>query len=154
MTTFTPATGVSVLHAAQLLAAHLADRRLPLSASLDVLARQASNSKATVQLRTATVAEVATDLLAWADTLSVVTVAAWRSPDGEWVHLSIASTLSGPEGTVELDVFGGAEYDPGWFADLEPGERQTVSLGNLRTWATSIVATTGSSVLGERGVEG
>jgi hypothetical protein len=75
--------------------------------------------------------------LAWVDSLPAVTVEAWRVPAGDRVQLSIASTLSDPVGTVELDVFGAVAYEPARIADLKPGNRRTVSLGQLRTWAIS-----------------
>jgi len=84
---------------------------------------------------------VAADLLAWADTLTTVTVQAWRPPSGDRVHLSIASTLTGPAGAVELDVYGGTDDNPALFADLAPGDYRTVSLGHLRTWAASTADT-------------
>jgi hypothetical protein len=51
------------------------------------------------------------------------------------VHLSIASTLTGPTGTIELDVFGAVDYDPARFVNVAAGDRRTVSLGQLRGWA-------------------
>ncbi len=135
-TTTTPTTGVSLLHATHSLAAHLDDHQLPAPASLHVLSGPAGHAKLTVQLQSTTMAALATDLLAWAGTLTVVTADAWRPAESQWVHLSLLSTLTGPAGIAELDVFGAAE-DPGWFADLQPGERRTVSLAQLRTWADS-----------------
>ncbi|MBV9445191.1 MAG: hypothetical protein JO345_04760 [Streptosporangiaceae bacterium] len=130
-------SGASFLHAAHLLAAHLAEHPLPPSASLELRTRRPADSKLTVQLRGTTRAEIAAGLLSWASTLSVVTAGAWRPPEGRWVHLSLASSLTGPGATAELDVFGGADDHHGWFADLEPGQRRTVSLDQLRTWAAS-----------------
>ena len=134
MTTTTPTTGVTFAQAAAMLAAHLADHTLPEPASLRVNTTGV-HSEVMVQLRSTTVPTVVTDLLAWAHTLTTVTVQAWRVPDGDRVHLSIASTLTGPSGTVELDVFGAVDYDPARFAELEAGDRRTVSLGQLRAWA-------------------
>jgi hypothetical protein len=88
-----------------------------------------------------TVPEVASEVLAWADTLTTVTVQAWRTPTGDRVYLSMTSTLCGPAGTVELTVFGGAEHDPALIGDLAPGEYRAVTLGELRTWATRRLAT-------------
>jgi hypothetical protein len=121
-----PTAGVTFVQAAELLAAHLAGHQLPEPSSLTV-----------AQVHSATVASVAAQLLAWADTLTTVTAQAWRPPDGDRVHLSIASTLTGPADTVELDVYGGADADPALFSDLAPGEHRTVPLGHLRTWAAS-----------------
>jgi hypothetical protein len=134
MTTPTPASGVTLVQAATMLAAHLADHALPEPASLRVSSR-GLHSEVMAQLGSTTVPTVATDLLAWADTLRTVTVEAWRVPAGDRVQLSIASMLTGPAGTIELDVFGAVEYDAAEFADLKPGDHQTVSLGQLRTWA-------------------
>ena len=72
---------------------------------------------------------VAVELLAWAETLTTVTVGAWRPPAGDRVHLSLASTLTGPVGTVNLDVYGGADHNPALIADLEPGQRVAVIPG-------------------------
>lgn len=142
----TSTTGVPFVHAAELLAAHLADHGLPEPASLAVTTRR-GHSEVTAQLCSNTVPGVVADLLLWAESLTTVTVTAWRPPPGDRVHLSIASTLAGPASTVELDVFGGADYDPVLFADLEPGERRTVSLGDLLAWAGSASTTTGAAVL-------
>ncbi|MGB7798590.1 MAG: hypothetical protein WBL53_20385 [Pseudonocardiaceae bacterium] len=130
----TSTSGVTFVAAAQLLAAYLTDHGLPQPASLTVTSSD-RRSEVTVQLDSLTVALVAVELLAWADTLTTVTVSAWRPPAGDRVHLSLASTLTDPTGTVSLDVYGGADHDPALIADLEPGQRVAVSLGQLRTWA-------------------
>jgi hypothetical protein len=36
---------------------------------------------------------------------------------------------------VELTIFGGTDHDPARLGNLAPGERRTVTLGELRTWA-------------------
>jgi hypothetical protein len=133
--TTTSTTGVTFVHAAHLLAAHLADH-LPEPASLQVTTR-AGHSQVRAQVHSLTVPRVASELLAWATTLTTVTVEVWRPPHGASVQLSIASTLTGPAGVVELDVYGGATDDPVLFADLAPGEHRDVSLGQLRTWAAT-----------------
>jgi hypothetical protein len=74
-------------------------------------------------------------LLAWANTVAAVTAQAWRVPAGDRVHLSIASTLTSPAGSIELDVFGAVDYEPMRFADLTAGDRCTVPLDQLRAWA-------------------
>ena len=81
-------------------------------------------------------------MLAWAETLTTVTVQAWRPPAGDRVHLSMASALGGPAGIVELAVFGGADHDPALVGDLAPGEYRAVTLGELRTWAASLTSPT------------
>ena len=126
----------------ELLAAHLADHVLPQPASLAVATRD-RRLEVTVQLDSLTMPMVAVELLAWADTLTTVTIGAWRPPAGDRVHLSIASTLTGPTGTVSLDVYGGADHNPALIADLEPGQRVALSLGQLRTWADSASNTGG-----------
>jgi hypothetical protein len=125
---------VTFVQAAQLLAGHLAGHQLPQPASLLVMTR-AGRSQLQAQVHSNTVSKVAADQLAWADTLTTVTVQAWRSPSGDRVHLSITSTLTGPAGTVELDVYGGADDNPLLVSDLAPGDHRRVSLGHLRSWA-------------------
>jgi hypothetical protein len=138
----TSTTGVTFVQAAQLLAAHLADHVLPQPASLAVATRD-GRSEVTAQLHSLTVPMVAVELLAWTDTLTTVTVGAWRPPAGDRVHLSIASTLTGPTGAVSLDVYGSADHDPALIAELAPGQRVALSLGQLRVWAASASNTGG-----------
>ncbi|MBV8995217.1 MAG: hypothetical protein JO287_16305 [Pseudonocardiales bacterium] len=137
--TTTPATGVIFVQAATMLAIHLADHALPEPASLRVNT-SGLHSDVMAQLRSTAVPTVARDLLAWADTVPTVTVQAWRVLAGDRVHLSIASTLTGPTGAVELDVFGAVDYDPARFADLTAGDRCKVPLRQLRAWAALDVA--------------
>ncbi len=135
------------MQAADLLATHLADHAVPEPMFLTVTTRW-GHSEVAVQLRPDAVPHLAAALLAWIDTLPAITVTAWRPPEGERVHLSLASTLTGPAGAVALTVYGGAkDHDPVRFADLTPGQRRTVSLAELRTWATDDPTTTGSPVL-------
>jgi hypothetical protein len=131
----TSGTGVSLVQAATMLATHLAEHTLPEPAYLRVNTRH-GHSEVAAQLHATTLGTVATDLLAWATTLPTVTSEAWRVRTGDRVHLSITSTLTGPAGAIELDVFGAVDYDPARFADLAAGDRRTVSLGQLRSWAT------------------
>jgi hypothetical protein len=130
-------TGMALVLAAARLAAHLAEHSLPEPVSLEVETRNML-SELTVQLRSTTLPTLAGELLAWAGTLTTVTVTAWRVPHGKRVHLSLVSTLSGPPPTIELDVFGGVNHDPEYFADLEPGEHRVIPLAQLRTWASSV----------------
>lgn len=125
-------TGLTIVNAAQLMTAHLAHHQLPELASLTM-----RRSEITAQVQTHTVPKVAAELLAWADTLSTATSTAWRTLDGQSVHLSITSTLTGPIDAVALEVYGGTGDDPVHFADLQPGEHRDVSLGQLRIWAAS-----------------
>jgi len=129
-------TGMALVQAATRLAAHLAEHSLPKPVSLAVDTSNA-HSEVTAQLRSTSLPAVAGELLAWAKTLTTVTVTAWRVPHGERVHLSLASTLSGPPPTLELEVFGGVAHDPEHFADLEPGEHRVIPLAQLHTWAVS-----------------
>jgi hypothetical protein len=132
----TPTIGATFGQAARLLAAHLANHALPEPASLEVISKT-QQSRITAQVYPLTLPEVAAELLAWADTLATVTVQAWRPPSGDRVHLSMTSTLSGPTGTVELTVFGGTDHDPAAVGELAPGEHRVMTLGELRTWATT-----------------
>jgi hypothetical protein len=139
--TTTPTTAMTLLHTTAMLAAHLAHHAVPEPASLTVTTRN-DHSEITTQLRSHTVPAVAADLLAWADTLSVVTAKAWRPPAGDRVHLSLTSTLTSPASTAKLRVFGGADDGHTRFADLQAGDHQTVSLGQLHTWAANLPETT------------
>jgi hypothetical protein len=132
----TPGIGATFVQAAHLLATHLADHALPEPFSLEVISR-ARQASLTVQVQSMAVPGIASEVLGWADTLTTVTVQAWRPPTGDRVHLSMASTLSGPAGTVELTVFSGADHDPVLIGDLAPGEYRGVTLGELRTWAAA-----------------
>ena len=132
--TTTSTTGVTLVQAATMLAAHLANHTLPEPAYLRVNTRH-GHSEVAAQLHATTVPTVARDLLAWATTLPVVTGEAWRVRTGDRVHLSIASSRTDPAGAIELDVFGAVDYDPTRFADLAAGDRRAVSLGQLSSWA-------------------
>ncbi|MGH3710050.1 MAG: hypothetical protein ACRDRQ_18515 [Pseudonocardiaceae bacterium] len=130
----TPTFAATFVQAAHLLATHLTEHGLPQPASLEVIST-AHRTRLTAQVHFLNVPRIAAELLTWADTLTTVTVQAMRPPSGDRVHLSIASVLSGPAGTVELTIFGGADHDPTLLGDLAPGERRTVTLGELRIWA-------------------
>jgi hypothetical protein len=131
----TPTIGATFVQAARLLAAHLTDHALPEPASLEVISK-AQQSRVTAQVSSRTVPSIAAELLAWADTLTTVTVQAWRPPTGHRVHLSMVSILSGAADPVELTVFGGTDHDPAAVGELAPGEHRVVTLDELRTWAT------------------
>ncbi|MDQ3764580.1 MAG: hypothetical protein M3460_24405 [Actinomycetota bacterium] len=131
----TTPTGMTFVQAAELLAAHLGDHAVPEPMFLTVTTRW-GHSEVAAQLRPDTVPTLATDLLAWIDTLTAITATAWRPPESDRVHLSLASTLTSPAGAVALTVYGGAkDHDPVRFADLTAGQRRSVSLAELRTWA-------------------
>jgi hypothetical protein len=142
----TPTIGATFGQAARLLAEHLANHALPEPASLEVISK-AQQSRITTQVYPLTLPKVAAELLAWADILTTVTVQAWRPPTGHRVHLSLASTLSGAVGPVELTVFGGTDHDPAAVGELAPGEHRVVTLDELRTWATT---TSGADLEGPR----
>ena len=147
MTITNPATGMTFVQAAELLAAHLTDHALPEPVFLTVTTRW-GHSEVAAQLRPDTVPGVAGELLAWIDTLPAATTSAWRPPESDHVHLSLTSTLTGPMDAVTLTVYGGAkDHNPVRFADLTPGQRRSVSLAELRTWAAGEPTTSDSPVL-------
>jgi hypothetical protein len=82
----TTTTGVTFVQAAELLAAHLADHVVPEPVIL-TLTTQWGRSEVAAQLRPNTVPQLATALLTWIDTLAVITMTAWRPPEGDRVHL-------------------------------------------------------------------
>ncbi|MGH3772096.1 MAG: hypothetical protein ACRDRW_11990 [Pseudonocardiaceae bacterium] len=133
--TTTPTIAVTFVQVAHLLATHLTEHALPEPACLEVISKP-RQSRVTAQVHSLTVPGIAAELLTWADTLTTVTVQAWRPPCGDRVHLSMASSLSDPADTVELTIFGGADHNPALVGDLAPGEYRAVTLGELRTWAT------------------
>lgn len=57
------------------------------------------------------------------------------------MQLSVVSTLTGPTGGVELDVYGDCAHDPILTGDLAPGEKRTVHVGELHAWATTTPVT-------------
>jgi hypothetical protein len=104
--------------------------------SLSVTTRW-GRSEVIAQLGSTTVAGAAGKLLAWAETLTTVTVTAWRPPESDRVHLSLTSTLTSPTGAVELYVFAATKDGPVWFTDLTCGHRRSLSLTELRHWAAT-----------------
>jgi hypothetical protein len=78
--------------------------------------------------------EIATGLLAWADTLTDLTTEAWRVPSGDTMHLSVIGQL--PQG-ISIRVYGGVPFiEHGIGADLAPDSSTIVSLAVLRHLAT------------------
>jgi hypothetical protein len=78
--------------------------------------------------------QIASGLLTWADTLTDVTIEAWRVPIGDTVHLSVIGQL--PEG-ISIRVYGGVPLTQrGIGADLAPDTSTTVPLAALRHLAT------------------
>jgi hypothetical protein len=145
--TTTTTTGMSFVQAAELLAAHLAEHAVPEPVFLTVTTRW-RHSEIAAQLRADTVSDLAGELLAWIESLTAITITAWRPPENERVHLSLTCTLTAPVGVVALTVYGGAkDQDPVRFADLTHGQRRTVSLSELRAWSAGEPTTPGSPVL-------
>jgi hypothetical protein len=75
---------------------------------------------------------LAAALLDWADTLTAITVTAWRPSHGGSVHLTLTGRLSD---STRVEVYGGVDYTDALFGDLQPGGRQGVALSILRGWA-------------------
>src|SRR5690348_13278371 len=88
----------------------------------------------TVQLDADGLTDIAGQLRAWADTLAEVTVKAWRTRQGDSVHLQVSGRLADD---TRVMVYSGLSYAEHLFGPgLEPGGTQFVSLGVLRHWAT------------------
>jgi hypothetical protein len=112
---------------------HLSDFELPPLGSAH-FTPYAGGAQVSLQLATHNLPEIATGLLAWADTLTHITTEAWRVPRGDSVHLSVAGRLSGG---VLVEVYGGMPFtEHGIGSTLAPGARTTVSLSVLRERAT------------------
>ncbi|MGH3976348.1 MAG: hypothetical protein ACRDS9_23970 [Pseudonocardiaceae bacterium] len=115
------------------LRAHLAAFELPDLCSLH-LTRSFSGHDVTAQLACHTPPQIASGLLAWADTLTDVTAEAWRVPRGDCVHLSVIGCLPGE---VPIRIYGGVPFTPhGLGRDLAPDTSTTVALAVLRGRAT------------------
>jgi hypothetical protein len=111
---------------------HLATYELPEPWSVSVHRVPVyGRAQVSVQLTSSAVPAVASELLAWADTLTEVRVEAWRVPDGSSVHLAVRGRLE--DGTT-VHVFDGVPYD-GRF-QLDADQQRVVSLACLREWAT------------------
>jgi hypothetical protein len=77
--------------------------------------------------------QIAVALLAWADTLTDVTVQTWRPPHGDTMDLSITGVLS--DGIV-VRISGHLPFARGGIGgDLAPGASKAVPLVLLRQWA-------------------
>lgn len=111
---------------------HLAVHRLstPLvsvTAACDAL----DGERVTVHLRPSPLPGLAAGLLAWADTLTKVTVTAWRPPHGQTVHLTVTGER---HDSTRVVVYGGVDFSADVFGDLQPDGRQGVALSVLRGW--------------------
>ena len=112
---------------------HLAEFELPDLCSVHVT-RSFSEPSVTAQLACHQPPQIASALLAWADTLTGVTVEAWRVPSGDSVHLSVIGQLPGG---ISVRVYGGMVFTQcGIGADLAPDASTTVPLAVLRERAT------------------
>ena len=115
------------------LRAHLTEFELPDLCSVHVT-RSLSGPNVTAQLARHTPPQIASGLLAWADTLTNVTAEAWRVPRGNSVHLLVIGCLPGE---VSIRVYGGVAFTPhGLGCDLAPDASTTVALAVLRERAT------------------
>ncbi|MBV8539661.1 MAG: hypothetical protein JO063_01930 [Pseudonocardiales bacterium] len=111
------------------LRAHLAAFELPDLCSVNVVTASGEPG-VSAQLAAHHPPQIATGLLAWADTLTDLTIEAWRVPSGDSVHLSVIGRL--PEG-VTVRVYGGLAFTQrGIGADLAPEGSATVPLAVLR----------------------
>ena len=107
-------------------------------ASIQASTRYGDGESITVHLRRTDLPALAAGLLAWADTLTRVSVTLWRVPDGASVHLTVHGLLANE---LPVAVYGGVRFDPDTFGtDLEPGGQHRVALGVLRGWTTPEVA--------------
>jgi hypothetical protein len=120
---------------ARLVIEHLVEHDLPEPASLYLAANLSDGSEIRIQVHGNDLTDTAGLLLAWATTLTGMTLRAWRPEDSQNVHLNIDATLTGPASTVKLTVYGGTLFDAAVFPGLESGQERPVSLGQLTTWA-------------------
>ena len=112
---------------------HLAAFRLTAPmASIKVGSNLLDGEHVTVHLLPSVLADLAAALLAWGDTLSRVSVTAWRPSHGATGHLSLTGER---HDSTRVVVFGGVAYSAELFADLQPDGRQSVGLSVLRSWA-------------------
>jgi hypothetical protein len=111
------------------LRAHLTAFELPQLYSVHVITASGEPT-VSAQLAAHHPPQIATGLLAWADTLTHVTTEAWRVPSGDSVHLSVIGRL--PEG-ITISVYGGVSFTArGIGADLAPNTSTTVPPAALR----------------------
>ena len=112
--------------------AHLVTFELPPLYSVTVITTS-DRPTVSAQLAAHHPPQIATGLLAWADTLTNVTTEAWRVPSGDSVHLSVIGRL--PDG-VTIRVYGGMAFtEHGIGADLAPDASRIVPWALLRARA-------------------
>lgn len=117
---------------------HLTTHRLPADiASVQVGSSYLDGEHVTVQLRHLQLADLAAALPSWADTLTHVTVTAWRPSTSESVHVIITGQLAD---ATRVTVYDGVDHTDALFSDLQPGGRQGVALSILRSWAAGSAA--------------
>jgi hypothetical protein len=88
-----------------------------------------------VQLTHNPLPRVAAGLLAWANTLTNVTAAAWRFRYGDNVHLRITGQL--PD-AIRIEVYGAVAYsDTLLGTELPRDSRRHLTLDDLRSWAVA-----------------
>ena len=115
------------------LRAHLAAFEVPALCSVSLIT-STSEPRVSAQLASYHPPQIAADLLAWADTLTTVTLTVWRVPDGQWVHLCVSGELSNG---LTAEVYRSMPFTgEGIGADLAPRSRTTVPLPALRVLAT------------------
>jgi hypothetical protein len=115
------------------LRAHLTAFELPELYSVNVITASGGPT-VSAQLACHHLPQIATGLLVWADTLTDVTIEAWRVPSGDSVHLSVIGRL--PDG-VTIRVYGGMAFTVhGIGANLAPDASTTVPWALLRERAT------------------
>ena len=128
-------TAITLLDA---LRAHLSTFDLPAPWSVN-LTLYSGGPNVSLQIVRREVPEVASALLAWAESLTDVTAEAWRTPEGDSLHLSITGHL--PAG-VSLRVYGYLPFTAcGLSADLAPNTATTLPLHTLRHLTTPGEAT-------------
>jgi hypothetical protein len=121
--------------AAGVVSEHLTRHRLPEPASLHLTTDLAGQPELRVHTSAVGLQATAAALLAWAGTLTAVSLRTWRPPAGAWVHLDLNAVLAGQQGPVSVMVFGGVAFDPSLFAGLEPRQSTPLTLGQLIAWA-------------------
>lgn len=113
--------------------AHLTAVELPQVYSVNLVTTH-GGSAVSMQLACHHLPDIASGLLAWAETLTNVTAEVWRVPSGDSVHLSVIGRFS--EG-VPIRVYGGVAFTKnGIGADLTPDTSATVPLAVLREQTT------------------
>jgi hypothetical protein len=126
---------MNLAQAAGVVSRHLIEHGLPEPASLHLTTDLTGHPELRVHTSAVGLRGTAAALLAWADTLTTVSLRAWRPPAGDWVHLDLNATLTSPHGAVSVMVFGGVAFDPALFGGLEPRQSTPLTLGQLIAWA-------------------